>query len=130
MDSAESKAAPCLHHAQQCPWCGGDNACRVAKGTLYKGPCWCHEISVPTPILKRLAADRIEPGCLCRPCLERIARISNETDDVEAVIAEAQRAISSPVDFYLDARGNVVFTASYHLKRGTCCANDCRHCPY
>jgi hypothetical protein len=24
----------------------------------------------------------------------------------------------------------VVFTARYHLKRGTCCSNGCRHCPY
>lgn len=23
-----------------------------------------------------------------------------------------------------------VFTAAYHLRRGYCCGNDCRHCPY
>jgi hypothetical protein len=23
-----------------------------------------------------------------------------------------------------------VFTASYHLRRGYCCENRCRHCPY
>jgi Family of unknown function (DUF5522) len=26
--------------------------------------------------------------------------------------------------------GNMVFSAWYHLKRGTCCGNDCRNCPY
>jgi len=24
----------------------------------------------------------------------------------------------------------MVFTAAYHLKRGYCCGNGCRHCPY
>lgn len=24
----------------------------------------------------------------------------------------------------------MVFTAKYHLKRGYCCQNGCRHCPY
>jgi hypothetical protein len=33
-------------------------------------------------------------------------------------------------DFYLDRNGNTVFTATYHLKRGTCCGNLCRHCPF
>jgi hypothetical protein len=102
----------------------------VAKGELYNGPCWCQEILVPNHILSRLAADRLEPACLCRPCLETVARISCERDDAEAVLAEAQRVISQNLDHYLDARGNVVFTARYHLKRGTCCANACRHCPY
>lgn len=33
-------------------------------------------------------------------------------------------------DYYLDAYGRVVFTETYHLKRGYCCGNNCRHCPY
>jgi hypothetical protein len=32
-------------------------------------------------------------------------------------------------DFYME-NGFMVFTASYHLKRGYCCKNGCRHCPY
>jgi bacterioferritin B len=39
----------------QGPLCGGDNRCRVAKGHLYKGPCWCHEIIVPNHILSHLS---------------------------------------------------------------------------
>jgi len=34
-----------------------------------------------------------------------------------------------PDDYYLE-NGFVVFTAAYHLKRGSCCGNACRHCPY
>ncbi|MGI4728294.1 MAG: DUF5522 domain-containing protein [Janthinobacterium lividum] len=33
-------------------------------------------------------------------------------------------------DFYLDENGNTVFTAQFHLKRGYCCKNKCRHCPW
>jgi len=32
-------------------------------------------------------------------------------------------------DYYL-AGGLMVFTSSYHLKRGYCCQSNCRHCPY
>jgi len=32
-------------------------------------------------------------------------------------------------DYYYEGR-YIVFTATYHLKRGYCCNSDCRHCPY
>ncbi|WP_131532030.1 DUF5522 domain-containing protein [Pedobacter psychrodurus] len=33
-------------------------------------------------------------------------------------------------DFYFNEDGLMVFTESYHLKRGYCCKNKCRHCPW
>ncbi|MCF6224524.1 MAG: DUF5522 domain-containing protein [Flavobacteriaceae bacterium] len=35
-----------------------------------------------------------------------------------------------PEDFYYSKEGYKVFTEIYHLKRGYCCKNNCRHCPY
>lgn len=32
-------------------------------------------------------------------------------------------------DYYLD-KGLMVLTARYHLRRGYCCDQGCRHCPY
>ncbi len=32
-------------------------------------------------------------------------------------------------DYYIE-KGNVVFTERYLLKRGECCNNGCRHCPW
>ena len=32
-------------------------------------------------------------------------------------------------DYYIE-NGFSVFTAAFHLKRGYCCGNGCRHCPY
>jgi hypothetical protein len=34
-----------------------------------------------------------------------------------------------PDDYYIEGV-NVVFTAQYHLKRGSCCGSGCLHCPY
>jgi hypothetical protein len=35
----------------------------------------------------------------------------------------------SPSDFYIED-GKYVFTKQFHLKRGHCCGNGCRECPY
>jgi hypothetical protein len=33
-------------------------------------------------------------------------------------------------DYYINENQNWVFTSEYHLKRGYCCENKCKHCPY
>jgi len=38
-------------------------------------------------------------------------------------------SIIENVHYYLE-NGRVVFTALFHLERGTCCGNKCRHCPF
>lgn len=35
-----------------------------------------------------------------------------------------------PDDYYKTEEGYIVFTEKYLLKRGYCCQNGCRHCPY
>ena len=35
-----------------------------------------------------------------------------------------------PTDFYYNENGLMVMTESYHLRRGYCCNNNCKHCPY
>lgn len=34
------------------------------------------------------------------------------------------------VDYTINPDGNLVFTASYLLKRGHCCQSGCLNCPY
>jgi hypothetical protein len=34
-----------------------------------------------------------------------------------------------PTDFYYED-GYMVMTESYHKRRGYCCKNGCKHCPY
>jgi hypothetical protein len=33
-------------------------------------------------------------------------------------------------DYYFNEDGLMVLTEKYHLQRGYCCGNGCRHCPY
>jgi hypothetical protein len=35
-----------------------------------------------------------------------------------------------PEDFYYSREGYIIFTEKYHLKRGYCCKNGCKHCPF
>lgn len=43
--------------------------------------------------------------------------------------ADVNTSLVEGEDYYLE-NGLLVFTAAYHLKRGYCCHNNCRHCPY
>ena len=45
-----------------------------------------------------------------------------ETDDEPAVLIEGE-------DYYFED-GLMVLTAHYLLRRGYCCEQGCRHCPY
>ena len=33
-------------------------------------------------------------------------------------------------EYYYSSEGYIIFTQKYHLKRGFCCNNNCKHCPY
>lgn len=34
------------------------------------------------------------------------------------------------IQYYINGEGLVVLTKKYHLERGYCCGNGCKHCPY
>lgn len=55
--------------------------------------------------------------CLCSNCLKEVGLNKPNGDLIEGE------------DFYLE-RGLFVFTEKYHVKKGYCCGNNCRHCPY
>jgi len=35
-----------------------------------------------------------------------------------------------PEDYYHSEEGYIIYTEKYHLKRGYCCENYCKNCPY
>lgn len=43
---------------------------------------------------------------------------------------ESNPPLVEGVDYYVNEDGLFVFTSHYLLKRGYCCKNGCRHCPY
>ncbi|MGO9339525.1 MAG: DUF5522 domain-containing protein [Terracidiphilus sp.] len=48
---------------------------------------------------------------------------------MDEIPPSSARPTLDPEDFYFDGP-YMVFTAAYHLKRGSCCGSGCRHCPY
>jgi hypothetical protein len=41
-----------------------------------------------------------------------------------------RKELQEGLDYYLNEQGFVVLTERYHLARGYCCGNGCRHCPF
>jgi hypothetical protein len=41
-----------------------------------------------------------------------------------------KQVLTEGVDYYLDEKGLMTFTAKYLLERGYCCGNGCKNCPY
>lgn len=90
------------------------------------GKCWCEGLPHVAPI-----ADE-QAGCFCPQCLsEAIARLNDPQTGPADVVNEQSSLpqLREGEDYYLEG-GAMVFTAAYHLKRGYCCDNSCRHCPY
>jgi hypothetical protein len=115
--------------AAHCPACGRPNLCRLETGEAYQGRCWCEGPILSASTLNRLLADLPEPRCLCRSCLEKIA--ADPEIAWETLIAQrcSRAGELLPGDTYFEGAA-MVFTEQYHLRRGHCCGNGCRHCPY
>jgi hypothetical protein len=77
-------------------------------------------------------------ACHCPKCLALLVSktINNHLDastpEQALNLASQHRSdttLVENVDYTIEA-GNLVFSRWYHLKRGSCCGNGCRHCPY
>lgn len=100
--------------------------------TLEGSKCWCNDFP---PIFA--PSDAID--CFCPTCFKNAcsAKIEEYVSTITPETATENRAKDLPqssnlvegIDYYLE-NGNYVFKAWFHLKRGFCCTNGCRHCPY
>lgn len=58
-------------------------------------------------------------------------RLPAESPGFEEIMLAHDAAVSRGEAGYLDPfTGLFVMTAGFHLKRGHCCHNGCRHCPF
>lgn len=76
------------------------------------------KVKIPDELIAQVLADLRNKACICRECVMKFHRERN---------AAAPKIL--PGDFYFE-NGLMVFTAAYHLRRGYCCGNGCRCCPY
>ena len=86
--------------------------------------CWCARL----PHVPLIADERTD--CFCPQCLgEAIAKLSASEPTEVLNQPPSLPLLKEGEDYYLES-GAMVFTAAYHLKRGSCCDSGCRHCPY
>lgn len=109
-----------------CANCGNQLNC----GADQSGLCWCSDL----PPLLSPEASR---ACLCPDCLktaiqakieEYVARVKKGEIVNEAFLYSTPKLMEG-IDFYME-NGLMVLSSWFHLKRGECCGNACRHCPY
>ena len=109
-----------------CPECNEPVHC--TSGT--NETCWCSSLPPVLPV------DDTQ-SCLCQKCLEKKlkAEIASYVQDFKAGRIEnvapkyATAELVEGIDYYMEGSYRVM-TEWYHLKRGYCCRNGCRHCPY
>jgi len=112
------KAADSQNRAGCCPMCHGDNRCRRAASDSEGTPCWCEQAHIPKELLDRLSPADRGSVCVCPICVARFNQ------------SRAYQPTPEAGDYYHDPEGRWVFTEAYHLRRGYCCGNGCRHCPF
>lgn len=112
---------------KQCSQCGSTLSCSAAESSS----CWCMDF--PNVLPTDAQAD-----CLCPQCLLKAiqSKVNLEIDVIEIHQTAPERATqfqNQPLIEGLDyevENGLWVFSRWFHLKRGTCCGNQCRNCPY
>ncbi len=114
---------------KNCSTCGVVFSCGITESG---GDCWCNYFPPIFPM-------NPEVDCLCMDCLKKatINKIAEYVSRLTPEEALNNKAKDLPkiakqiegIDFYIE-NGYHVFTTWHHLKRGSCCQNGCRHCPY
>ena len=94
------------------------------RDNISECPCAGVEVS---NLLTNFLSKTQYGTCLCSSCLKKLESLVQ--------LVEKESEIVQPVNLvenkhYTIENGLYVFTAYYHVLRGTCCRNDCRHCPY
>lgn len=110
-----------------CAYCNNPLTCNVNNIST----CWCSELPAILPL------DDTTTSCLCRTCA--LAKINRHleaiyTQPIKAQIAFAKQFSSNDsliegLDYTMQ-NNYMVFSKWYFLKRGTCCKNGCKNCPY
>ena len=113
--------------------CSRCNTLFQCGATEANGHCWCNNyppLFKPNPLINCMCT-----GCLNSATKEKIAAYVAEmtvekafADNKAKELPQTNKFIEG-IDFYLE-KSFSVFTAWHHLKRGYCCKNGCRHCPY
>lgn len=113
---------------QACAECGQAFHCAADS---QPDKCWCLSYPAILPL-------NDQSGCLCPTCLKQriiealpkhLKNLSHENALALAANYSINGKLEEGIDYHMEDK-LLVFSAWYHLKRGYCCGNGCRHCPY
>ncbi len=118
-----------------CKQCNQEHQCNPAENDS----CWCFKYP-SLQLLHELIEEPFQSDkkCLCETCFVSTIK---KVIDKHATLFKAGKipnyapqfvkgnSLIDDIDFYKE-NGNWVFTSWSHMKRGHCCGNGCRHCPY
>ncbi len=117
---------------RQCPSCGKSFRCGSDDGD-----CWCGRlprlIEVPAASGDGNTASCECPDCLARTIGKRIDRHLDRIPHDEALMLARQQAAYGQAIEHIDytvENHQWIFTRWFLLKRGYCCGEGCRNCPY
>ncbi len=117
---------------KRCSQCGVEFSCGATSGAqLKKGACWCQ--SYPAVLPMSASQDCRCPACLKQWLIDGLPGYLRSITHDKALELAAGYGSDAPIQEGIDytiEKGHYVFSAWYHLKRGSCCGNGCRHCPY
>lgn len=93
--------------------------------------CWCNELPAILPLNEAATA------CLCRNCTITkinafLAKLYQQPLEQQLCFAKSfseSKNLIEEIDYTVE-NNNMVFSRWFFLKRGYCCSNGCRHCPY
>lgn len=104
---------------ENCPRCGNPFECR--KSDISH--CDCSKLKLSETTLQFLSKTNY--GCLCNACLFHFDKEVKRAAENQAIGGR----LKENIHYYME-NGLLVFTELYHISKGFCCKNGCRHCPY
>ncbi|HEX5155313.1 MAG TPA: cysteine-rich CWC family protein [Parafilimonas sp.] len=110
------------HEEKQCPRCSNLFECRA--GDMYN--CQCYAVAL-SDAAKLFLESTSYDDCLCKNCLLQIEQMVQF--GLRHEFPKQGELMIEGLHYYFD-NGYFVFTELYHLQRGYCCNNNCRHCAY
>lgn len=109
------------HEKKYCRICDQVFICKI--GDIINCQCNTIEISEAT----RIFLSQTYFDCLCKNCLQKI---NLEIKATKRYQFPTQKEMLIEGLHYYKEDTNWVFTELYHMLRGYCCRNSCRHCVY
>lgn len=108
------------HETKSCPKCSTILECKV--GDILNCECNIDLHQATKEFLTKTSFD-----CLCADCLKQINELGLLSQKHQFPI---QKEFFIEGLHYYTENNYWVFTELYHLLRGYCCKNGCRHCVY